>query len=90
MPRHDGMNEGAALLRYGIVVPKEHICYVSWTIDAYDGLGFLRTDDPGEGRVSIFIPSCRRDELECLLDAFEAEGIKLRRLGIFDEKDEEI
>jgi hypothetical protein len=81
------MDEGAALMRYGVAVPKEHICYVSWTIDAYDGLGFLRTDAPEEGRVSIFFPSCRLDELECLLDAFEAEGIKLRRLGIFDEEE---
>jgi hypothetical protein len=78
------VNEGVTLLRYEIAVPKEHICYMSWAIDAYDGLGFLRTDDPERGLVSILFPSCRRDELEGLLSAFEAEGINLSRVGVFD------
>jgi hypothetical protein len=80
------VKERVTLLRYGIAVPKEHICYMSWTIDAYDGLGFLRTDDAYKGLVSILFPSCRRDELESLLSAFEAEGINLSRIGVFDEK----
>ena len=76
----------ATLLRYEIAVPKESVCYMSWTVDAYDGLGILRTDDPEKGLVSILFPSCRRKETERLLSAFESEGIALKRLGVYDEE----
>jgi hypothetical protein len=79
------MTGDATLLRCEIAAPKESICYMSWTVDAYDGLGFLRTDDPEKGLVSILFPSCRRDDLERLLGAFESEGIALKRLGVYDE-----
>jgi hypothetical protein len=80
------MTEAATLLRRLIIAPKESVCYMSWTLDAYDGLGFLRTDDPEKGQVSILFPSCRLDEMEDLLGAFESEGIALRREGIYDEE----
>jgi hypothetical protein len=80
------MPPDAALLRYEIAAPKASICYMSWVLDAYDGIGFLRTDDPGKGLLSILFPSCRRDEVECLLRAFESEGIALRRLGVYNEE----
>ncbi|MDR3353793.1 MAG: DUF4911 domain-containing protein, partial [Synergistaceae bacterium] len=47
------------LLRYELSVPKRSICYLSWTIDAYEGVGFLRTDDSADGLVSILFPSVR-------------------------------
>jgi hypothetical protein len=62
-----------------VVVPRESINYISWTIDAYEGVGFLRTDDAASGRVSILTSSDCLDELESLLDAFESEGIKITR-----------
>ncbi|MDR1515858.1 MAG: DUF4911 domain-containing protein [Synergistaceae bacterium] len=80
------MMETVTLLRREIIAPKESICYMSWTLDAYDGLGFLRTDDPEKGQVSILFPSCRLEELEGLLCAFESEGIALRRVGLYDEE----
>jgi hypothetical protein len=79
--------ENAELLRRELILPREDICYVSWTIDAYEGIGFLRTDDPSKGLVSLFFPSCREEEIERLLDSFEAEGIGIRRLGVYAASD---
>lgn len=67
------------LLCYSLAVPKEEIFYLSWTIDAYEGLGFLRTDDASEGIVSLLFPSEAAAEVEELLGAFEAEGITIMR-----------
>lgn len=72
----------ASLLRYPIVTDRERIFYISWTVDAYEGLGFLRTDDAAEGRVSLFFTSDYRDEVEELLDAFVSEGIRIERAPI--------
>lgn len=66
-----------SLLRYTFVTDKESICYISWTIDAYEGLGFLRTDDASEGRVSLMFTSDYRCEIEELLGAFASEGIRI-------------
>ena len=72
----------ASLLRYPLVVDREQICYLSWTVDAYEGLGFLRTDDAGDaggGRVSLLFTSDYRGEVEALLDALIAEGMHIER-----------
>ena len=77
-----GEQGGLDLLAYELAVPKRSICYLSWMIDAYEGVGFLRTDDQTRGLVSVLFPSVRRDELERLLEAFESEGIPIERLGV--------
>lgn len=69
----------AELLCYSLSVPKEEIFYISWTIDAYEGLGFLRTDDASEGIVSLLFPSEAEEEVNALIGAFEAEGITIER-----------
>jgi hypothetical protein len=72
------------LIRYELAVPRESICYISWTIDAYEGMGFLRTDDPS-GLVSVFLPAGWRDDFERLIGAFESEGISVERRGLYVE-----
>lgn len=74
------------LLCRSLVVPQKDIFYISWTVDAYEGLGFLRTDDAKTGAVSLLYPSCQKSAVESLLDAFESEGIEIRRLGTSEEK----
>lgn len=69
-----------------LVVPRKDIIYVSWIVDAYDGLGFLRTDDAKTGAVSLLYPACRGEDVESLLDAFESEGVEIRRLAVSEEK----
>ena len=76
-----------SLLRYPIVTDRESIFYISWTIDAYEGLGFLRTDDASEGLVSLFFTSDYRDEVEKLLDAFASEGIRIARAPVEIEEE---
>jgi hypothetical protein len=80
----------SALLRYELTARRESICYMSWTIDAYEGVGFLRTDDPGSGLVSILFPSDWRDEIERVVDALESEGVVLERRGVSPENGEHI
>lgn len=70
------------LLCYSLTVPKKEIFYISWTIDAYEGLGFLRTDEASEGSVSLFFPRAALTAIEEILGAFEDEGIDIERRGI--------
>lgn len=72
----------ASLLCYSLTVPKENIYYVSWTVDAYEGVGFLRTDDAAAGAVSLFFSSDYLDEVKKLIDAFVAEGVGVRRVEL--------
>lgn len=75
----------SVLMRYALSVPKKEIYYISWTVDAYEGLGFTRTDDASEGMLSLLFPSGYLSEVESLLCALEAEGIGIERIGITEE-----
>ncbi|MDR3332749.1 MAG: DUF4911 domain-containing protein [Synergistaceae bacterium] len=71
-----------ALLRYSLRARREDIFYISWTIDAYEGVGFLSTDNPDSGLVSVYCSSDYRDELESLFSALDLEGIPVERLSV--------
>ncbi len=60
-----------------VMLPPEDIFYVSWTLDAYEGIGFMRTDDPQGGRATIFCPEEALGEVFSLLDALSREGVAL-------------
>lgn len=75
----------ASLLRYSLTVPRENIYYISWTVDAYEGVGFLRTDDASAGAVSLLFSSDYLDEVEKLIDAFVAEGTGVKRVELVRE-----
>jgi hypothetical protein len=62
------------MIQFRLKVPKESICYMSWTIDAYDGVAFLKNERE-EGVVSIFCSPDYAEETERVIEAFEAEGI---------------
>jgi hypothetical protein len=72
-------------LRYSLSVRREDICYLSWVIDSYDGVGFLVTDDSKSGLVSVLLSRDYKEELESLLDALEAEGVAMERFGAQDK-----
>ncbi len=61
-------------------VPRERIWYLSWTLDSYEGIGFLRTDDAAQGIVSVLCPPEQAAELDRLLEALSGEGFPLERL----------
>lgn len=80
------------MVRYRIQTDPSSIFYISWTVDAYEGIGFVRTDSPREGWISLFCPACSRNEVDILLRAFQAEGIPIRILevemeSLFQEKE---
>lgn len=66
-------------LRRSLTIPREEICYVSWTFDAYEGAALLRTDDAQNGSVSLLYSSDYRDETTRILDALIADGIPIER-----------
>lgn len=68
------------LSRRRLCVPRERICYISWTIDAYEGLGFLVTDEAGTGTVSLYYPAGFECEVNALLEVFIEEGIPIRAI----------
>jgi len=67
------------LFRYLLKVPKEEIYYISWTIDAYDGVAFLKNED-AEGIVSVFCSNDYIEETGKIISAFESEGIAVERV----------
>jgi hypothetical protein len=66
--------------RYTLRVPREEIFYMSWTIDAYEGVAFLR-NEASPGVVSVICPPGRASETESIIEAFEREGIVIERLN---------
>lgn len=63
------------------------ICYLSWTISSYEGLGYLTTDDPKAGIVSVFTPRGNEDIMREVLHAISTEEVMLDILETQD-KDE--
>ncbi|MDR3076288.1 MAG: hypothetical protein LBU26_03215 [Synergistaceae bacterium] len=68
------------LRRYLLKAPKEEIYYISWTIDAYEGVAFVKNE--GEpGVLSVFCSDSYACETEKIISAFEAEGVKIERIN---------
>ena len=59
-------------------VPHEDIYYISWTIDAAEGIGFLQTDDAKAGRITVFVPAGQEEYLLGLMEALREEGIPVK------------
>ena len=66
--------------RYLLRAPKEEIYYISWIIDAYDGVAFVKNEEE-PGLLSIFCTADYAGETEKIIRAFESEGIKIERLN---------
>lgn len=60
-----------------LTVPQKDIYYISWNIDACEGLGFLRTDDAKEGAVTVFTPASQLELLLEFVEGHRAEGIDI-------------
>lgn len=65
------------LAKVHLTVPPSDIFYISWNLDACDGLGFLQTDDARNGHVTIFTPASLLDELKSFIEGHRAEGIEI-------------
>ena len=69
-----------------LTVPQKDIYYISWIIDAAEGLGFLRTDDAKAGRVTIYTPKELYGDLMGLVGALRAEGLEIQKTEEEDDK----
>ncbi len=58
-------------------VPHEEIHYISWIIDATEGLGILQTDDAKAGKITVFTPSGQEENIFGLMKALIKEGIDI-------------
>ncbi len=65
------------LAKVHLTVPPSDIFYISWNLDACDGLGFLQTDDARNGQVTIFTPANMIDTLKSFIEGHRAEGIQI-------------
>lgn len=58
-------------------VPQKDIYYISWNLDACEGLGLLRTDDAKEGAVTVLTPDSQLALLYDFIEGHRREGIMI-------------
>lgn len=73
-----------AICAVSLTVPQNEIYYISWNLDACEGLGFLQTDDAAAGRVTVFTPAPLICDLYGFIDGLRAEGIPIEINGAAD------
>lgn len=74
-----------------LTVDPRDIYYISWIIDGCEGIGFLQTDDPKSGKVSIFTSLSLLQDIKSLIEGLIAEGLKITIDSEYDyrRKDDE-
>lgn len=70
------------MFRFVISMSPADIVYLSWTIGSYEGIGYVSTDDPKTGTVSVYTTSGNQDIMKKIINAIATEGLDLR---IIDE-----
>ena len=63
-------------------VSQKDIYYISWTIDACEGIGLLRTDDPKKGEVTVFAPSELLEDILGCIEGLKPEGLEINIVNI--------
>ena len=63
-------------------VSQKDIYYISWTIDACDGLGLLTTDDPKMGEVTVFTPSELLGDMLGCIEGLRNEGLEISIINV--------
>ena len=71
-------------------VKQKDIYYISWIIDACEGLGLLKTDDPVRGEATVFTPSELLEDMLSCIEGLRAEGIEINVTGICGSIGEDI
>ncbi|MCD6385282.1 DUF4911 domain-containing protein, partial [Candidatus Sumerlaeota bacterium] len=70
--KHKPYTQGDNLV-YRLRLPKEEICYFNGTIEAYEGLGVVRTIDEKQGVVEVWVPVEQREDFDSVLRALQQE-----------------
>ncbi|WP_448807837.1 hypothetical protein [Aminobacterium mobile] len=68
--------------RLVLSVCPSYIVLISWIVSEYNGLGYIRTDDPRKGELSFFCPPSQSKEGELLIEKLREEGfpVKIERV----------
>lgn len=64
-----------------LAVPPEDIFYISWTFDANDGVGMIRTDDAPRGEISLLTSEDQMPRAMEVIEALRREGIAIELRG---------
>jgi len=68
-----GMESDESMLKLCYQVNKQQIGYLRFTLESYDGLGFIRTLDASQGLIEIAWPVSREADMLALLAALAGE-----------------
>ncbi len=60
-------------LVYRLIIPRNEIGFFSGTLEAYEGLGIVRTIDEHQGIIEVWVPRDREKEFESVLDTLKNE-----------------
>jgi hypothetical protein len=58
-----------------LTVPPEDIYYISWNIDACEGLGILETISAREGKVTVYTTAAMLPHLYSFVEGLSKEGV---------------
>ena len=64
-----------------IVVPPPDIVYFHAILEGYDDLAVMRTIEPDEGLVEVYVSPGAGEEFSRLIRALQKEGVSLRERG---------
>ena len=65
---------------YIIQTKKEHIDFINKIIEAYDGLGNVRTIDNQNGLIKILTNSCLLDDMDNAIETLRKKNIEIKVL----------
>ena len=82
----NGKNNYRSMKAVELSVPPKDIFYISWNLDASEGLGFLETNDAKAGRVTVYTPAGLIEYVYSFIESVRAEGVdvvlnRVRELG---------
>lgn len=60
-----------------LTVQQKDIYYISWNVDAAEGLGLLQTDDAAAGKITIFTTGSMLEDLLAMVGGLKAEGVAI-------------
>jgi hypothetical protein len=69
---------------------KKHVLYINSTIDAYDGIGIVRTIDRDTGYITIYSTDGMVKYVLNLLESLKKEGIPINNLQVIETEEIEI
>lgn len=75
------MTAGPQAKRVVLVVPPPDIVYFHAILEGYDDFAVMRTIEPDEGLVEVYVSPGAEREFSRLIRALQEEGIPLREKG---------